>query len=233
MNRLDHTFHSTIKQIFEYIRHIAESLPYPGRCYSCEKEWHQKRELLCGNCWDELQKAPQNLVLKYVNINAPVVILYQYTTLLRNIIHQMKFLGRKDIAKSLGYYSGLLFKRIMIGSNFDAVAPVPLHPTRIRERGFDQNLVIANSFSERVGIKVEPNLIIRLKHTPHQSRLSEAERSTNLINAFGPNLEYHSEIPKSILLLDDVIHSGATVSGCIDALKKMNVNNITVVSVCG
>lgn len=95
-----------------------------------------------------------------------------------------------------------------------------IHPTRVRERGFDQNLTIANAFSERVGIKVESNLIVRLKNTQHQSRLSDVERSTNLRNAFGTNLGYQFDYPNSVLLIDDVIHSGATFSGCIDVLKK-------------
>jgi len=152
---------------------------------------------------------------------------------MRTIIHQMKFLGRDDIADRLGHYSGSLLKRTIYGKRFDAIIPVPLHPTRVRERGYDQNLALAMAISNEVGIKVINNLITRRKNTRPQSRLSDTERSSNLEDAFGRNVAYNSKIPKSVLLIDDVIHSGATVAGCVALLHNMKIENIHIVSVCG
>jgi ComF family protein len=145
----------------------------------------------------------------------------------------MKFLGRYDIADKLGYLSGAQLSKMLSIKKFDAVVPVPLHPTRVRERGYDQNLALARSISSFVGIEVNNNLIIRQRNTRPQSRLSDIERSSNLENAFGYNNSIQSDIPHAVLLIDDVIHSGATVGGCVTILKKMSIKYIHIVSICG
>lgn len=197
---------------FNYIRRVLEALSFPGRCYSCEIEWHPGTGFICSNCWDSLQKAPVKLGDKFSQIDAPVSIIYRYTPLMRTIIHQMKFLGRLDIAERLGHYAGIIYRKLRLDIKYEAIVPVPLHPTRIRERGYDQNLAIARAFAKHGGVKVYEDLIIRLKNTKPQSRLSDIERSSNLKDAFSPNHSFQSRLPDSVLLIDDVIHSGSTVS---------------------
>lgn len=121
-------FFGSLKYGFEYVRKVIESLSCSGRCYSCEVEWHRDRESICNYCWNELQKAPPNLANKYINMEVPISIIYRYTSLMRNIIHQMKFLGRRDIAVSLGYYAGGLYRKNIIDKKFDVIVPIPYTP---------------------------------------------------------------------------------------------------------
>jgi len=166
-------------------------------------------------------------------MDAPVTIIYRFNPLMRTIIHQMKFLGRRDIAERLGYYTGIRFRKLKLDIKIDVVVPVPLHPTRVRERGYDQNLAIAGAFAPLLGAKVMKNLILRIRNTKPQSRLSDVERLSNLKDAFSPNPDYQSRIPSSVLLIDDVIHSGSTAAECLDVLKQLKINDIHIISTCG
>ena len=114
-----------------------------------------------------------------------------------------------------------------------AVVPVPLHPTRIRERGYDQNLVLSRRIAEGLNLPLRTGLIRRVKHRPPQSRLSNLERLTNLKGAFRPDTSSGTKIDGAVLLVDDIIHTGATALSCIDALSRMGISDVRVLAALG
>lgn len=106
---------------------------------------------------------------------------------------------------------------------FDLIAPIGLHPCRRRERGYNQSELIAAGLSQHFHVPMSPRLIIRSKPTPSQTGLPAKERWTNLKGAF----KIHSSInirTKKILMIDDLITTGATASRAADALKNAGVS---------
>ena len=109
----------------------------------------------------------------------------------------------------------------------DLVAPVPLHPSRLRQRGFNQALLLAQAFP---GVPLERELLARKRHTPPQAGLNPKERRDNVKGAFGvprPDLVKG----KRILLIDDVFTTGATVKECARVLRRAGAREIDVLTV--
>ncbi len=102
---------------------------------------------------------------------------------------------------------------------FDLMVPVPLHPKRLRERGFNQALLIARMLSGHTGIRVEPQALRRVKYTSPQVALEEKERLVNVRDAF--MVEDEGLVRnKKVLLVDDVMTTGATIRECAGTLKR-------------
>jgi len=109
----------------------------------------------------------------------------------------------------------------------DLLAPVPLHPSRLRQRGFNQALLLAQAFP---GVSLERELLTRQRHTPPQAGLNPKERRNNVKGAF--------EVPrpglvkgKRILLIDDVFTTGATVKECAQVLRRAGAREVDVLTV--
>ncbi len=101
---------------------------------------------------------------------------------------------------------------------FDLIVPVPLHPRRLRERGFNQALLIARILERHSGIRVEPRVLRRIKHTSPQVALEEKERLANVKDAFRVEDERLVR-NRRVLLVDDVMTTGATIRECARTLK--------------
>ncbi len=115
----------------------------------------------------------------------------------------------------------------------DVVIPVPLHPLRIRERGYDQNLLIARAVAEVLQSGCETGWLKRVRHTIPQSHLSDAERRVNLNGAFSAVSSLDKFRDLRVLLVDDVVHTGTTVVRCLESLKRAGVSKVRVLAVCG
>jgi ComF family protein len=109
----------------------------------------------------------------------------------------------------------------------DLLAPVPLHPSRLRRRGFNQSLLLAQAFPEA---HLERELLIRVRPTPPQTGLNSKERRENVKGAFAvPRPELVKG--KRILLIDDVFTTGATVRECAKVLRKAGANRVDILTV--
>jgi len=209
------------------------SLVFPGYCPECSAEVATNVEWACDDCWNRLSPAGRGLWSMQNVLLERIFVAFHYNDLARTLVHQMKFYGREDIAGKLGR---LAAEQMLLGGvewPVEAIVPVPLHPVRIRERGYDQNLSIARGVSEITGLPVCTDLVRRVRHTSPQSRLSDGERLVNLRDAFEPVSSSSSSIPETILFVDDVIHTGATIIGCIEALKRQSQFTAFGLVACG
>jgi len=116
------------------------------------------------------------------------------------------------------------------------IIPVPLHSRRQRERGFNQSLIISRAVGKITGHKVI-DLLNRTRYTPPQAQLSAQERVTNIIGAFDPSTRLRNKAqrkqkqwPQSVILVDDVITTGSTISACAEILRKNGVQKIIAVA---
>ncbi len=219
--------------IFFKFTSIFETIVFPRYCPICGYEYQNQRGWMCDECWENLPPAGSSLWKKEEKLKNRCWAIFNYNDTARRLVHQMKFFGRKDIAERLGIESAIRFKDIVDISLFSSLTPVPLHPARVRERGYDQNLVLTKAMSDKLNIPLKTDIIYRIKHRPPQSRLSNDERRLNLKEAFAPNLKLHSKDKGALLLVDDVIHTGATALNCIEALNKAGISKIYILAACG
>ena len=114
-------------------------------------------------------------------------------------------------------------------SSFDALLPVPLSRKRERERGFNQSLLLSQRFSQATGLSLLENVLIRWRETPSQISLSKEERHRNVAEAF--RIKDPERIQKRrLLLVDDILTTGATVNACAATLKEAGAASVCVLT---
>jgi len=164
---------------------------------------------MCGEC---LSNPPSfSFVLSYG----------LYSGTLREAIHLFKFSGIKRLGKPLGK----LLSSLPI-PEADMIVPVPLSKRGLRERGFNQTLILARTLSKDLNIPFSMDSLFKRRHTPPQSGIKAVERKRNVKGAF----EVREDVArKRVILLDDVMTTGATVRECAKTLAKAGAEEIIVV----
>lgn len=142
-------------------------------------------------------------------------------------LKRFKYEERPDLARPLGH----LLRRAVVeaGIGADVVVPVPLHPHRLAERGFNQSALLARSVAVQIDKPFAPRALERCRQTAQQARLGRAERLENMAEAFHVRDKRAVE-SKKVLLVDDVLTTGATLLACRDALDRAGAAE--VISVC-
>ncbi len=149
------------------------------------------------------------------------------------IIHHLKYSGMKDLGVFLGEHLAGYVKLEIDGQkeSYDYIIPVPLHKTKVRERGYNQSEYIVKGLSGILNIPFLFDVINRKLYTKSQTKLTLLERQKNILGAFAFNNSYNEKLKdKNIILLDDVVTTGATVNECIKVLREAGVNIIFTVS---
>lgn len=185
----------------------------------------QDQDHYCGACLGSGQE--------FGIARAPLV----YDRIATALIHCFKYKGKIQLARPLGELLLMTFVRFWDIKDIDMILPVPLHPGRLRQRGFNQaSLLIQNwqriarrPFCDLSHVRLEDDLLIRNKHTEPQSALGRAQRAQNIKNAFGLNGEKKIR-GESILLIDDVYTTGATVNECGRLLLSSGARQVDVLT---
>jgi len=144
---------------------------------------------------------------------------YRGRGIVRQIIHDFKY-GRQIHLRHLvaRWLCAAFDDERLRGRKFDIIVPVPLHPTRQRERGFNQASLLAELLTARVSVPCKP-VLKRIRYTTTQTALDRAERMENLHNAF--RLRRNANVRGlRVLLIDDVLTTGSTLSECARILKR-------------
>jgi ComF family protein len=145
------------------------------------------------------------------------------------MIHRWKYQGKTSLTGSLGEWMAAGLHRYWDSPLFDLLIPVPLHTQRIRERGFNQVILLVEELHRRTGIPFRKRLLQKKKGTPPQVNLSGAEREKAVKNAFQIVGDESLE-GKSILLVDDVYTTGATVNECSRVLLARGADQVHVLT---
>jgi len=145
---------------------------------------------------------------------------------LARAIQALKYRGRRNVAHALGV---LLAERYPFAPGA-LLVPVPLHVTRLRARGFNQAVLLARVLARRRGLAVAPRLLVRTRPTTAQAGLPAAERRRNLRDAFA--VRAGARLPdRPIVLIDDVLTTGATADACARALVAAGAPRVDVYTV--
>lgn len=147
-----------------------------------------------------------------------------------DLIHQFKYNQKVFLKMPLSHLMIDYIKKYRLDINqFDMIVPIPLSSARLRERGYNQAQLLAQPLSEAFRIPLKVHYLIRKRHTLAQSSLSEKQRWTNIQAAF--KIKHSNDLHgKSVLLIDDVLTSAATVSQAAGVLKEAHVKTVGVLT---
>ena len=196
-----------------------------GLCEDCRVHWQEVATLewQCGRCGVYGVRAPVCDTCRdwpgYYKGNTAFL---PYTGTVREAIVRFKF--HHEPWRVRGFASIIQAHAPMVA---DALVPVPLHPKRLRERGYNQSLLLAQMIAEEWEIPLAPRLLVRTVHTPHQTRLSKTARMHNVARAFAvPPTSLEAVRGKRLLLVDDVITTGSTLLECARTLHQAGAKEI-------
>lgn len=187
---------------------------YPPHCAVCEADI-EDAELLCGSCWAEIvPRRPRPQAEDGGRTFEKVVSLGPFTGALQQAIYALKFHNHVRLARALGERMGQRLAEQL--APLDCLLPVPLHPARLRERGFNQSAEIAAGLGAVLGVPVCHGVVRRRRNTRQQALLSAEERRANLHGAFARM----ATPPASarIGIVDDVWTTGETMAACAQAV---------------
>ena len=211
---------------------------YPRTCFVCESPMQHTGSRVCQACWSTIQSLgpddpPFREMQRRLTEGGSVgglISLYHFEKdgTLQSVIHQLKYGGMSSLGVELGRRLGEHINR----GSVDAVIPVPLHGTKLRERGYNQSASIAQGIHDVTGIPVCSSLLKRHKYTNSQTQLTAAERMVNVGDAFSLN-KRGSVTPegKTLMLVDDVVTTGATMDACARVLRAAGARSVLAASI--
>ena len=209
-------------------------LLFPLKCIGCGREG----DLICASCqqslpWIRLPFCSKcgivtdsddlcSVCMQHPPAAEVLRSLFIFEGVIRDVIHQLKYKRLKAMSIPLGHFLAEYLISNQVPA--DILVPVPLHPKRLRERGYNQALLLANEAGKHSNIPVLENVIRRRKNTASQAKTNSAsERRINVKDAF---VYTHKLEGKNILLIDDVCTTGATLNACALSLQEAGAKSV-------
>jgi ComF family protein len=200
---------------------------FPSNCLVCGKRLPAPGAVLCLACEYKLPKTgfgvcEDNPVSKIFwgrvqVVSGTALFRFEKGSAYQSLLHDLKYRGNKGVGFYLGRLLGQELKKTSM-VDFDLMIPVPLHRKRQKKRGYNQSEIIALGASEITGIPVAAKLIGRKGNSKSQTSMTRAERFENMTAAFRLSDLSHDLNDKKILIIDDVVTTGATLEACSQVL---------------
>ncbi|MBN2173601.1 MAG: ComF family protein [Bacteroidales bacterium] len=217
--------------------HDFVTLLFPLTCLACGNNLYKNEQIICTSCLMHLPKTnfhldPENLAVKIfwgrVRIEAATAqYFYRKGGKVQHLIHQMKYNGHKEVGILLGEIYGSILKDSDLFNSIDKIIPIPLHKSKLKKRGFNQAEMFAEGLSNAMKVEMDNKTVLRTVATSTQTKKSRYKRWENVSEIF--EVAKPGEISgKHILLVDDVITTGATMEACIQAIQKIPDVRISV-----
>jgi ComF family protein len=220
-----------------YIRDFM-ALVYPRNCLACTNSLFRHEEFICNHCYTNLPKSnfhlqPENELERIFHgriqlQRAGSYYLFEKSGKVQQLLHHIKYKGNKALANELGKWYGASLKETEF-AKADVIVPVPLYPKKLKQRGFNQSEEFAKGLSEVLNIPLFSSHLIRTDFTSTQTRKKKFERWENVKDKF-ELLDPERLSGKKIILVDDVITTGATIDACYQALSTAPGITVEVLS---
>lgn len=198
--------------------------PTKGICLFCSENESNLVDFICSNCMEKLEYL--NREIKLINSYSDNIIYSLfYNRFTKEKIYAYKYYGQNYMYKALGEILLNTIEEKSLKDTIDIITYVPLHRRRKALRGYDQSELIGRYISKKLEIPFSKGNLIRKKYTKSQTKLNREQRINNLENAFyiRNNKEF---LNKEILIIDDIITTGATIEECSKVLKEKGCNKV-------
>ncbi len=212
-------------------------LIFPESCCSCGRELLGDERDLCTNCIIHLPTTNYSGIrnndteLKIAGVfpfeAATSYLYYKQKNITQHIVHNIKYYGNEHLGRRIGLMMGTDLKESKRYDEIDIIVPVPLHRLRKWQRGYNQSMKIGEGIAEILGCDIDDTIVRRKKRTQTQTRKNRKERIENITGAF--EVAAPEKIKgKHVLLVDDVLTTGATIAECAKALLTVEDIKISV-----
>lgn len=221
---------------------------YPGRCPVCGRILKKEETYICSACGRTLPWISEPVCLRCGKpIGSPERELcadcertdhtfdegrsvFLYERGIRQAVNRLKFYNHREYVP---FFSACLYAKgrpYLSGWKIRCIIPVPMHPKKRAERGFDQAQLLADGLSQLSGIPVLSDVLLRTRYTKSSRKLGREHRLANLRGAF--RVREGAVIPEPVLLIDDIYTTGTTMDNAARALRKAGVRQIFFLTLC-
>ncbi len=227
-----------VTKFFLFVFNYLINLFFPKVCLGCHALLLDGETILCTRCRHELPLTqhhlnPKNEAVKkfYGKIDvkhASAFLYFNKKGIVQELIHNLKYKGHEEIGIVLGNWYAEVLKDLNLETPFDVIVPVPLHPKKLKERGYNQVTAFGKTLSKNLAVAFDSTILYRKKYSKTQSKKNLLGRSENIESIFDVQF---SEInhDKHFLIVDDVLTTGATLEACSRALQKIPGAKISIV----
>ena len=220
----------------EFIRNFT-ALLFPKHCEACGCALRGNEQVLCLSCiyhlprtnyWKEAGNTIEQLFWGKVRIeHACALFFFDKGSRYRKLLHKLKYNGKREIGVELGRRLGMELKNAPLYQSIETVIPVPLHPKKQRKRGYNQSEQIACGIAEVTGWRIDSKSVTRNIFTATQTRKTRMERWENVAEVFTVT-QAEALTGRHVLLVDDVITTGATIEACAQQLLHIDKCKVSV-----
>jgi ComF family protein len=224
--------------ILKWLNELID-LFYPKVCLLCKKMLVESEEHLCIDCICDLPKTnfhknkenPAKILFAgYSNIiDVTSFLFFEKEGITQAIVHAIKYYGNKNLARHVGRLAALELYHSGFYKSADVIIAIPLHRKKESKRGFNQSEYISLGISDVYNVCIDNKSVIRTIYTQSQTKKTIYDRHVNVENIF-KIVDNNSLTGKHILLVDDVITTGATTSACVEALSAVPGVRISIFS---
>jgi ComF family protein len=214
------------------------SLLYPRYCFACKEGLVKGEETICSRCMLELPRTRyhldrENALFKRLNGRIPLKFAFAFFLFrkggkVQHLLHALKYDNRPEIGETIGQVYGEELHQAHYDQQFHVIVPVPLHAARKRTRGYNQSEEFAKGLSRSLNIPFS-DALLRTTQTETQTRKTKLRRWQNVSEVF--RVKESDQVRKlDILLVDDVITTGATIEACAQQLLTEGCASISIAS---
>lgn len=217
--------------------HDFSHLFFPHTCAGCGYDLLENDQAICLRCQANLPETgffalSGNPIEKLFYGRLEVKLAgagYYFTknSVLQQLIHQLKYNGNQEVGRQLGQWLGIQLKSSGRFGEIDALIPLPLFPAKEKKRGYNQAAVLSEGMADVLKLPVLKNIVHRGRFTDTQTKKGRSERWVNVDGSFEISDPYQLE-NKKLLLVDDVITTGATIEACGNAIKRIESTELSI-----
>ncbi len=210
---------------------------FPKTCVFCDAHLSQNEEILCATCRHRLPTtdfidSPNNIVEKSFEGRTPIVagtalLYFAKKGISQKLIHDLKYRNRQDIGVFFGKWMGKQIRNSARFATVEGLILVPIHPKKMKSRGYNQLTTFGVQLSKELGVSVFQNVLQKKEDKKSQTQKNRLSRFEKISDSF--KLDNSSAIAgKHVLLLDDVITTGATLEACVNELLKVPGTSVSI-----
>ncbi len=226
-------------KLADYIHGFA-NLFFPNTCTGCDRLLNYREDLICTDCWYNMPYTDFHLKVDNgtarqlwgkVRVEAAAsFVFFREESRVQRIMHHFKYRNTPRIGLIMGQRYGAILREVRRFAEVDIVIPVPLHPRKLQKRGYNQSDSFAYGLSEAMGKPAWCDGLLRMKSGDSQTRKTRFERYQNMRGTFAVSQPERIE-NRHVLLVDDVLTTGATIEACAEALLAHQGVRVSVVTI--